>query len=84
MEDCKELDMTLQEATHMTRNSRVWRATKERASDGIDWTIKKKKEETLSYWQGSTFTKNKEGSASKKWENPARGAQDKIFARIIA
>jgi len=39
MEDCKELDMTLQEATHMTRDSRVWRATKERASDGIDWTI---------------------------------------------
>src|SRR6218665_200572 len=27
MEDCKELNMTLQEATHMTRDRRVWRAT---------------------------------------------------------
>jgi len=26
-EDCKELNMTLQEATHLTRDRRVWRAT---------------------------------------------------------
>jgi len=26
-EDCKELNMTLQEAAHMTRDRKVWRAT---------------------------------------------------------
>jgi len=26
-EGCKELNMTLQEATHLTRDRRVWRAT---------------------------------------------------------
>src|SRR6218665_2297726 len=39
-EDCKELNMILQEAICVTRDRRVWRATID-VCDGIAWAMKK-------------------------------------------